>query len=58
VIERVLNHISGSFSGVTGIYQRDPMLDERREALQRWADHVASLVSDSPSNVVTLRKGA
>ena len=56
VTERCLNHLSGSYQGIVGTYQRDPMLDERREALQRWADHVAGLVSDSSSNVVTLRK--
>ena len=40
VIERTLNHVSGSFRGVAGIYQRDPMTDEVRVALQRWADHL------------------
>jgi integrase len=40
VIERALNHVSGSFRGVAGIYQRDPMTDDVREALQRWADHL------------------
>jgi integrase len=40
VIERAMNHVSGSFRGVAGIYQRDPMTDEVREAMQRWADHL------------------
>jgi integrase len=55
VIERCLNHLSGSYQGIVGTYQRDPMLAERREALERWAAHVQGLVSES-SNVVTLRK--
>jgi integrase len=55
VIERCLNHLSGSYQGIVGTYQRDPMLAERREALERWAAHV-QLVSESSSNVVTLRK--
>jgi integrase len=60
VIERCLNHLSGSYQGVSGIYQRDPMLEERREALERWSAHVAGLVSGKPADVITLprkRKG-
>jgi integrase len=40
VIERALNHVTGSFRGVAGIYQRDPLSDDVRSALQRWADHI------------------
>jgi integrase len=60
VIERCLNHLSGSYQGVSGIYQRDPMLEERREALERWNAYVAGLVSGKPADVITLprkRKG-
>jgi hypothetical protein len=32
-IERALNHSSGTFSGVAGIYQRDPLTDDVRAAL-------------------------
>ena len=45
VIERALNHRSGTFRGVIGIYQTDPLEDEVRTALQKWADHVEELVS-------------
>jgi integrase len=51
VIERTLNHVSGSFSGVAGIYQRDPMHDETRAALERWAAHV----SGESARVVPMR---
>jgi integrase len=44
VIERALNHVSGSYRGVAGIYQRDPMTTEVREALERWAQHVLAIV--------------
>ena len=44
VIERCLNHVSGAYRGVAGIYQRDPMLEEMREAFARWAAHVQGLV--------------
>jgi integrase len=54
VIELCLNHVSGSFSGVVGTYQRDPMLNERREALERWSARVARLVSGKPADVIAL----
>jgi integrase len=44
VIEKVLNHVSGSFAGIVGVYQRHEFAAEKREALQRWADHVERLV--------------
>lgn len=45
VIERVLNHISGSQAGVAGIYNRYGYLPEKKEALDRWAAHLEQLVS-------------
>ena len=56
VIERLLNHVSGSFGGVAGVYQRHEFAAEMTEALARWAQHVAGLVGDKPSNVATLSK--
>lgn len=53
VIERALNHVSGSFRGVSGIYQRDPLSDEVTQALARWAAHVAGVVADR-DNVLEL----
>jgi integrase len=55
VIERVLNHVSGSFRGVAGIYQRDPMADDVRTALRRWGEHLTAIVSGGECNVVSLR---
>ena len=43
VIERVLNHVSGSFAGVAGVYNRHPYLDEMRNALQAWGSYVSTL---------------
>src|SRR5690606_38414039 len=37
VIERVLNHVSGSFGGVCGVYQRYSFAAEKRAALDAWA---------------------
>ena len=56
VVERALNHVSGSFAGVAGVYQRDPMLDDTRAALLRWSQHVTGLVSgDGGGKVLQLR---
>jgi integrase len=45
VIEQILNHRGGQLSGVTGIYVRHQFEKEKREALQRWADHVERLAT-------------
>ena len=44
VIEKILNHSSGSFRGVVGVYQRHSFADEKRAALDMWGAHVARLV--------------
>jgi integrase len=44
VIEKVLNHVSGSLAGIVGVYQRHEFAEEKRAALQQWADHVEQLV--------------
>jgi integrase len=56
VIEKVLNHRSGTFAGIVGVYQRHSFADEKRAALDAWARFVTTLVSDKPAdNVVALR---
>ena len=55
VIERVLNHVSGSFRGVAGVYARDPMTDDVQNALERWGHHVISIVEGRDATVVPLR---
>jgi len=55
VIEKVLNHTSGSFGGIVGVYQRHTFADEKRAALNAWANFVEALVSEKPAdNVVNL----
>jgi integrase len=44
VIEKILNHFSGAFAGIVGVYQRHEFSEEKRAALQQWADHVERLV--------------
>src|SRR5262249_28685237 len=55
VIEKCLGHVSGTFAGVVGVYQRDALIEQRRVALERWAAHIAGLTSRAPSNVVSMR---
>ena len=45
VIERAVNHISGSFGGVVGVYQQHKFSDEVRAALDDWAALLLSIVS-------------
>ncbi len=40
VVEAVLNHQSGTIKGVAKIYNRYEYLDEKRQALTAWAEHV------------------
>jgi integrase len=55
IIEKALNHISGTFRGIVGVYQTHDYADEVRIALQKWADHIEQLVGGKPAQVVKLR---
>jgi len=56
VIEKVLNHSSGSFAGIVGVYQKHSFADEKRAALEAWGNFVTALVEGKPaSKVVRLR---
>ncbi len=46
VTEAVLNHVSGSRSGIVGIYQRHNWKDEKRAALDHWAIHVRRILPE------------
>jgi len=53
IIEKVLNHSSGSFGGIVGVYQRHDYADEKRHALERWGAYVADLAAGRRSrNIV------
>ena len=43
VIEKIPNHTSGTFRGVTEVYQQDDFLPEMRAALEARGRHVVSL---------------
>jgi hypothetical protein len=43
-IDRVLNHAKGTLAGT---YNRHDYLDQKRRALDAWAEHVAFVVGDA-----------
>lgn len=45
VVERVLNHVSGTFAGVAGVYNRFQYGPEMRAALEVWERHVLGLTT-------------
>jgi len=56
VVEAVLNHVSGSKSGVAGVYNRALYSAEKRQALDLWAAHIEALLDGRrASNVVSIK---
>jgi integrase len=45
VIEKMLNHVSGTFGGIVGVYQRYDFMPEMREAMAKWDEHIRNLVA-------------
>jgi integrase len=55
VVEKVLNHASGTIKGVAAIYNRFAYLEERRAALETWGRHVSDQIApDHSTNVIAL----
>jgi integrase len=44
VADKILNHQSGTISGVAAVYQRHEFLAERKAALDLWGAHIAGLI--------------
>jgi integrase len=55
VLEKILNHNPG---GIRGVYDQYDWLDERRVAMDAWADKLQSLEPDRGPNVVSIRSAA
>jgi integrase len=60
VIERCLNHVSGSFGGIVSVYQKFKFEDGMRRAMDAWGAYVERLIAggrgEQPGNVVELAK--
>lgn len=54
VVDRILNHVSGTIRGVAAVYNRHAYLDERRAALDAWSRYVERLVRPTAENLVQL----
>lgn len=48
VADKILNHQSGTISGVAAVYQRHEFLAERKDAFERWGAHVSKLIEHDP----------
>jgi integrase len=46
VADKILNHQSGTISGVAAVYQRHEFLAERRAALDLWGAHIGALLGE------------
>jgi integrase len=46
IADKILNHQSGTISGVAAVYQRHEFLAERRAALDLWGAHVSQLLKE------------
>ena len=56
IIEKALNHSTGTISGVAAIYNRHGYLDEKRHALDSWGRKLETIIRGRPDNVVDLRE--
>ena len=58
VVEALLNHVGGAAKrGVAGTYNRALYRDQKRAALARWAEHIATLTGHETANVTAMRRG-
>jgi integrase len=51
IVARVINHADRE---VTGIYDRNPYLAEKKAALAQWAAYLIRVVTEQPANVASL----
>jgi integrase len=54
VIERCLNHVSGTFGGIVSVYQKHKFEDGMRRALDAWALHIERLVTGAETDNVVV----
>ncbi len=53
VTEKLLNHVSGSLSGVAGVYNRYSYATEMRSAVEAYETRLQALISSSINSVLT-----
>ena len=52
IADKVLNHQSGTISGVATVYQRHEFLAERKEALLAWGQHLEEKMSSGDISAI------
>jgi integrase len=45
VADKILNHQSGTISGVAAVYQRHDFITERKDGLERWGAHIEAILA-------------
>jgi integrase len=50
IADKILNHQSGTISGVAAVYQRHDFLAERKQAMELWGAHVAKICETGGTN--------
>jgi integrase len=58
VADKILNHQSGTISGVAAVYQRHEFLPERNDALERWGTHVGKIIAEQLSKARSPKRAA
>lgn len=60
IVGKVLGHIPQDGAAVTGVYDRNEYLSDKRQALEAWAGYLATLTGERPPpvNVVPIRASA
>jgi integrase len=52
VVDKILNHTSGTIRGVAAVYNRFEYIEERKAALLAWSSYIEALIGRSSQNVV------
>jgi len=47
VVDRILNHVSGTIRGVAAVYNRHAYIEERKAALDAWGGYIEKLVAST-----------
>ena len=55
VVDKVLNHASGTIRGVAAVYNRFQYVDERRAALEAWGRYINNLLAPRTNVAELLR---
>ncbi|WP_234050428.1 MULTISPECIES: site-specific integrase [unclassified Xanthobacter] len=46
IVEKLLNHTSGTFAGIVSVYQRHDFATEKKEAAAAWGKHITSCTTE------------